>query len=317
MTLEKDRVQTSGAERVVHVLLVETRREDARRLHTAVERIPAFQVHSTRDFAEGQALLESRTFDVAIVGGSPDDEAVIAFTARLREERPEMAVLLFAAGSVTSADPGNSSSCAIDDSESLASHIRSAVRTAGSSRRRETMVRWLEQEMRVDHLTGLYNRKTFYDRLAEVCTSSSGGQAHVTLIVLDVVGTRMVNEAHGAEAGDAMIQRAAAGIMRSVRGADFAARIDGDDFGIILPNADFELGQRVARRIAHELDRLNANEWQGQVPVEVSFGVATGTDCSSSELLEAAMKELARCKDRSTILTDFPHFDAPDDPSVA
>ncbi len=261
--------------------------------------------------------MERRTFDAAIVGGSPGNKAVAAFAARLKEERPEMAVLRFAAGTVTSVDAADSSSCSIEDPEVLASHIRSAIHTAGSSRRRETMVRWLEQEMRVDHLTGLYNRKTFHDRLAEVCASASGSQAHVTLIVLDVVGTRMVNEAHGTEAGDAMIQRAAAGIMRSVRGADFAARIDGDDFGIILPNADFELGQRVARRIAHQLDRLNANEWQGQVPVEVSFGVATGTGCSSDELLDAAMEELARCKDRSAVLTDFPHFDAPDDPSVA
>lgn len=282
-----------------------------------MERFPSYRIHGARDFEEGRALLESRTFDAAIVGGSPTDGTATAFHAWLSRERPEIALLRLTSGGMISTSDANGSHRAMEDPEALASHISAAIRTAGSARRRETMVRWLEQESRVDHLTGLYNRKMFYDRLTEVCASARPPAAHVTLIVLDVVGTRMVNETHGREAGDAMIQRAATGITRSVRGADFAARIDGDDFGIILPNADFELGQRVARRIAHELDRLNGNEWQGQLPVEVSFGVATGSDCTGSELLAAAMTELGRCKNRSLVLSEFPSVEDPDDPSVA
>lgn len=317
MTLQKDRLQPSATERIVHVLLAGMGPEGARRIHTALKPFPAFQIYGTRDFEEARELLGSRTFDVAIVDPSSADEIGMAFIAWLGAERPEVALLRLGAGGETPAADGSCDLHEVDDSDMLASHIQAAIRTAGSARRRETMVRWLEQESRVDHLTGLYNRTMFYDRLNEVCAAARRPTAPVTLILLDVVGTRMVNEAHGREAGDAMIQHAAAGITRSVRGADFAARIDGDDFGIIIPNADFELGQRIARRIAHELDRLNGNEWRGQLPVEVSFGVATGTDCSGSELFSAAMAELGRCKNRSLVLSEFPHIDGPDGPSVA
>jgi diguanylate cyclase (GGDEF)-like protein len=291
--------------------------EEARHIRTALNGFPSFQIHGTRDFDEARELLGSRTFDVAIVEGSSADQVAAAFIAWLSAERPEVALLRLGAPGETPAADGSCSLHEVDHPDVLASHIVAAIRTAGSVRRRETMVRWLEQESRVDHLTGLYNRTMFYDRLNEVCGAARTPGTPVTLIVLDVVGTRMVNEAHGREAGDAIIQHAAAGITRSVRGADFAARIDGDDFGVIIPNADFELGQRIARRIAHELDRLNGNEWRGQLPVEVSFGVATGTDCSGNELFSAAMAELGRCKNRSLVLSEFPDVEGTDGPSVA
>lgn len=306
MTLEKDRLQPSATERIVDVLLAGMGSEEARRFRAALNEFPSFQIHGTRDFDEARELLGRRTFDIAVVERSSRDEIAAAFVTWLNAERPEVALLHLVAGNET--PPAG---------DVLASQIEASIRATGSVRRRETMARWLEQESRVDHLTGLYNRTMFYDRLNEVCAAARRPTAPVTLIVLDVVGTRMVNETHGREAGDAMIQHAAAGITRSVRGADFAARIDGDDFGIIIPNADFELGQRIARRIAHELDRLNSNEWRGQLPVEVSFGVATGTDCSGSELFSAAMAELGRCKNRSLVLSEFPHSDGPDGPSVA
>lgn len=317
MTLDTDRPQTPGTERIVHVLLVGTQPEDSRRIRAALERFPSFQIHGARDLDEARALLASRTFDAAFVGNVHEADSSAAFIAWLGCERPEVALLCPTENGITSAnrEPWN-----YDESEdpgALAEHLQKVIRSTGTTRRRETMVRWLEQESRVDHLTGLYNRKVFYDKLTEACCLAREPGAYVTLIVLDVVGTRMVNETHGRDAGDAMIQRAATGIQRSVRGADFAARIDGDDFGVILPNADFELGQRIARRIAHELDRLNGNEWQGHLPVEVSFGVATGTDCSSSELFAAAMTELRRRKSHPLVVHEFPHFDNPDGPSVA
>ena len=302
MTLEKDRPQATAPERTVHILVAAAGADEARRLHAVLEAIPAFRVHGVRDVWEAAALLETRPFDAAIIGGSAEESA--EFVSWLKSEHPEIVVL-------------PASTLESGDVETLALQIHAAVREAEAARHRETMVRWLEQESRVDQLTGLYNRKTFSDRLDEVCEAAFAAQSPVTLIMVDVVGTRLVNDSHGREAGDSLIQRAAVGNMRSIRGTDFAARVDGDDFAILLPQADFELGQRIARRLAHELERLNGNEWQGQVPVEVSFGVATGVECTGIELFEAAMNELSRCKNPAFSPAAFPRFDGPDDPSVA
>src|SRR5947199_372568 len=138
---------------------------------------------------------------------------------------------------------------------------------------------------RTDHLTGLFNRRAFDERLRELAKSSARDSSPLTLIVVNVVGTRVVNDAHGYDAGDAMIRRAGAAVARSVRTADYAARIGGDDFGILLPGGDLDLGCRIARRIAHEAERLNNTEWDGDVPVTLTFGLASGVGCDPAELL--------------------------------
>ena len=179
------------------------------------------------------------------------------------------------------------------------------------------MVRWLEREARIDHLTGLFNRRAFDEQLRDVCTAARMAEVPVTLIVIDIEGTRVVNEAHGHEAGDSMIRRAASGIARTLRAADFAARIGGDDFAIIIENADLEIGRRIARRIAHEVERLNATEWDGEIPVTLSFGVVSGLGCDAGELVDAGDAQLASSQHIRPVVTELRWREESHGPSVA
>ncbi len=98
---------------------------------------------------------------------------------------------------------------------------------------------------------------------------------------------------------------------------DTAARIGGDDFGIIVPDADLAVGRLIARRIAHEIERLNATDWADQLPVTVTFGVATGIGCEPTELFAAADQQLSDYKTRRPALAFFRQREDSTGPFVA
>jgi diguanylate cyclase (GGDEF)-like protein len=176
------------------------------------------------------------------------------------------------------------------DLSQLPELVAAAVGTARAFRRRETMTRWLEREAGTDPLTGLHNHRAFDAELREACASSANDG--VGLIVTNVVGTGLVNHNYGQDAGDRMLRRAAAGIARSIRASDVAARLSGDNFAVILQEATIEVCRLVARRIAHQLERANANEWADDIPVALTFGVACGKNCSAEALYETARAQL-------------------------
>ena len=143
------------------------------------------------------------------------------------------------------------------------------------------------------------------------------GQEPVTVIVANLVGTRLVNEVHGHEAGDDMIRRAGLAIAHCVRGGDFAARIAGDDFGIILPRAGLETGKLIARRIMHEVERRNGEDWADLVPVSLAFSVASGSGCDGEQLFAAADEHPGVPRALGPVVWLFRGQDGPSGPSVA
>ncbi len=307
----------------LRVLIVDSSTDDIRVIREALKDEPDVRLQSARDLAEAQALLKAGSFEAALVDHALWVADGTALLRAMRESRTDAAIILLTDGD--QADPSRTQKLGAHDvvakagldGNLLAERIHAAVCETRTVRRRDTMVRWLEREARTDHLTGLYARRAFDDRLREVCAAARERGTSATVVVIDVIGTRTVNEVHGHEAGDAMIRRAAAGISRCVRGGDFAARIGGDDFGIIVADGNLELGRTMARRVAHEIERLNVEEWSREIPVSLRFGVAEGTDCQPEELFAAAEQEV-RSVSRSRHIPQPVYFaEETEGPSVA
>lgn len=311
--------------RVLRVLVVDPSIDDVKRVRELLHVGGEFVTQVARSAEEARTLLSDGAFDVALIDYGVWGEGGSELVRAVREEHGDLAVVLLTSGDnerealpalkLGAHDFLNKQHVA--ESGQLATRLIAAYDESRALRRRDTMVRWLEREARTDHLTGLYNRRAFDERLREICDANRGSGVPVTLIVADVAGTRMVNEAHGHDVGDDMIRRAGAGIMRCIRGSDFGARVGGDDFGVILPEADIDLGRLVARRIAQEIERLNATEWAASVPVELSFGVATGRDCQAGELFVAADQQLSRYKVYTPAIPMIRERDDSDGPYVA
>ena len=288
--------------RILRVLIVDECVDDVRRVRELLHE-GEFVTHAARTVDEARVLLEDGMFDVALVDSTTWTADGSQLAQHLRERRNDVAVVLLTSGENEREALPALKLGAHDfiskvhlEAQQLAARIEGAFEENRSLRRRDTMVRWLEREARTDHLTGLANRHAFDERLRDTCAEARELRTPVTLVLVDIAGTRIVNEVHGHDIGDDMIRRAALGLSRCIRGSDMAARIGGDDFGIIIPEGDLALGRLIARRIAHQLDLLNSTEWAGQVPVTVTFGVASGVGAEPGELFAAADQQLSDYK---------------------
>lgn len=134
-----------------------------------------------------------------------------------------------------------------------------------------------------DQLTGLYNR-AFFD--AEFDRTKSGRHYPVSIVIADIDGLKLVNDSFGHATGDRLIQLAAQVLKDSFRGEDVVARIGGDEFAIILPNADEAVVKQAVKRV---LGFSPANmENPDDFSLSISVGAATA---NSSEQLNDALKQ--------------------------
>jgi diguanylate cyclase (GGDEF)-like protein len=87
----------------------------------------------------------------------------------------------------------------------------------------------------LDQLTGLYNRRSGEQRLAEEISRAQRHGRPLTVLLMDLDGLKSVNDKHGHAAGDTVIKHFADRLQRAIRGSDLAVRLGGDEFMAILP----------------------------------------------------------------------------------
>jgi len=103
----------------------------------------------------------------------------------------------------------------------------------------------LTDEALTDPLTGLPNRRAWDLRLRQTL---AGGQ-RLAVVMLDIDHFKAFNDAHGHPTGDALLRRTTAAWQKEVRGADFLARIGGEEFGLLLPGTDLPTAEQIVERM--------------------------------------------------------------------
>jgi len=135
-----------------------------------------------------------------------------------------------------------------------------------------------------DALTGLYNRTYFEEEFTRL---ERGRESTVSTLIADVDGLKAVNDTQGHDAGDVLLQRAAAVLTAAFRSEDVVARIGGDEFAVLLPGADRPAVKKAQERLRNILAIHNSNA-QGY-PLSLSIGIATGKKgCSLAKVLKEA-----------------------------
>jgi diguanylate cyclase (GGDEF)-like protein len=133
----------------------------------------------------------------------------------------------------------------------------------------------LEDMAMRDDLTGLPNRRYFYDRLRGELELARNFRRHLAVLVLDIDGFEVINARYGHQAGDVVIAHVGKRLLETLRGSDVPARIGGDEFAVIMPATSKDGAFIVAERLQEALpDTLVVNEDGVQVNLRVSLGVS-------------------------------------------
>jgi diguanylate cyclase (GGDEF)-like protein len=124
-----------------------------------------------------------------------------------------------------------------------------------------------------DALTPLLNRRAFVRELGRVAMLAQRHGTPASLIYFDLDRFKAVNDAYGHAAGDAVLQAVAARLSAQVRGSDVVGRLGGDEFGVILMQADLAAAQAKAAALAKaiESEAFVCGEWL--TPLKISYGV--------------------------------------------
>ena len=105
----------------------------------------------------------------------------------------------------------------------------------------------------LDGLTGLHNRRYFYETLAREVARAQRYTRRLGLLVFDLDDFKAINDQIGHLAGDAVLTDVAQRIRGVVRSADIACRVGGDEFAVILPESGLEEADQLYRRLQAEL----------------------------------------------------------------
>src|SRR6266498_1763785 len=134
----------------------------------------------------------------------------------------------------------------------------------------------VEEQARLDSLTGVFNHGYFLKRLAEQATEVSAANKPLSLIMLDIDYFKLFNDAYGHLVGDRILKTLCTAIKHHVKQTDAVGRWGGEEFAISLPGATGADAARVSERIGQTMAMLQIEDReQNPIPVPtVSLGIA-------------------------------------------
>ena len=136
-----------------------------------------------------------------------------------------------------------------------------------------------------DALTGLYNR-TFFDE--KVMQQDVQQQLPLSVIMGDINGLKLINDAFGHSEGDKLLSEVAKILVSCARPEDVVARIGGDEFCILLPHTDIKIAQAIVESIKNACEQYVNRTDREAYYTSISLGYAT--KCYSEESFDKVMK---------------------------
>ncbi len=161
-----------------------------------------------------------------------------------------------------------------------------------------TLNRRLEELANFDDLTGLCNRRYFFERLDQAWNQARREQSPLACIMIDVDHFKQVNDRHGHAAGDLVLRSIAQTCRRAARSYDLIGRYGGEEFCAVLIPGDGARGGALAERMRTSIETTPIVVNDGTLHVTASFGVAMlyPEHESARELMADADELLYRAK---------------------
>jgi diguanylate cyclase (GGDEF)-like protein len=158
----------------------------------------------------------------------------------------------------------------------------------------------IKQVSDTDELTGVYNMRAFSTMLQRAFRQSVRYGHALSVVMIDSDNLKQVNDRHGHESGNRLLQHLVRCIREQLRGSDVMARFGGDEFVLLLPetsnNGALEMAERIRKAV--EISRFDVRG--GDTNITVSLGIASYPEDGGNldVILEKADKAMYRAKQR-------------------
>ncbi len=150
---------------------------------------------------------------------------------------------------------------------------------------------------RRDELTGVGNYRGLHERLAEEVSRHQRHSRQFALVLLDLDGFKQINEIHGHLEGDRLLTEIGAALREEVRGEDAVFRQGGDEFAVIVPEADAEEVDEVAARLRKRVaERGFGTDETRPVAATTGFAMFPADGATAEDLLGFADLDLFAAK---------------------
>lgn len=141
-----------------------------------------------------------------------------------------------------------------------------------------------------DQLTGLYNRRYLASHMSAMFDRAQWTGRPLSVMIIDIDHFKNINDTHGHDVGDRVIQQFASRISNAVRGIDLACRYGGEEFLIAMPDTEMGFATVVAERLRQEIaaDKFSADNASSELNITISIGIAStenGPDADTAQKL--------------------------------
>ena len=146
-----------------------------------------------------------------------------------------------------------------------------------------------------DELSGLNNRRAFYEKGKMLVDYCQRNNEVVSVIIMDIDHFKKINDKYGHAAGDAAITQVGHILRKGMRKSDLCARIGGEEFGILLTTSLTDGAAQIAETLRQAVARTPISYNNKDFTIQASFGVAVG-NVDLDTLLKRADASLYKAK---------------------
>ncbi len=152
----------------------------------------------------------------------------------------------------------------------------------------------------VDSLTGLYNRREFFNISESLIFGAKNTMSPYALMMLDLDHFKKVNDTYGHDAGDTVLKEVTKAINEHKRSDDIFGRIGGEEFAIFLPKTNAKEAELLANELCLVVEKLIVQSESQSIPITVSIGVTADLNYEStlSELMKSSDIALYEAKEK-------------------
>ncbi|OQX63771.1 MAG: hypothetical protein B5M51_04715, partial [Anaerolinea sp. 4484_236] len=166
--------------------------------------------------------------------------------------------------------------------QAFASHAASAINNArlyeqaqDEIKARKKAEKELYKQATTDPLTGVFNRRYFFETAQKELERSQRYNRPLSIIIFDIDHFKKVNDTYGHGAGDEVLRKLTAECKDSLRENDVFARYGGEEFVILLPETNLEQAEQMAERMRKGCAETPLDVGSATVKITVSFGVSS------------------------------------------